>query len=134
MFSRSSDHGRTWTAARIVSHGAGWGDHPWLGVSPSGEHIYIGFNHAASWVAQSHDGGATWSSPQQISTEDRYYFANGTVVTDDGDVAISSASYQLPYSTVGRAAPIQIEVERSTDGGATFRDHRRRHRGTALIA
>jgi hypothetical protein len=120
MFSRSSDHGRTWTAARIVSHGAGWGDHPWLGVSPSGEHIYIGFNHAASWVAQSHDGGATWSSPQQISTEDRYYFANGTVVTDDGDVAISSASYQLPYSTVGRAAPIQIEVERSTDGGATF--------------
>ena len=71
MFSRSSDHGRTWTAARIVSHGAGWGDHPWLGVSPSGEHIYIGFNHAASWVAQSHDGGATWSPAQQISTEDR---------------------------------------------------------------
>jgi hypothetical protein len=120
MFSRSSDHGATWTAARVVSHGAGWGDHPWLGVSPSGEHIYIGFNHAASWVAQSHDGGATWSAAQQISTEDRYYFANGTVVADDGDVAISSASYQLPYSTIGRNAPIQIEVERSTDGGATF--------------
>jgi hypothetical protein len=120
MFSRSGDHGRTWTAARIVSHGAGWGDHPWLGVSPSGDHIYIGFNHAASWVAQSHDGGGTWSAAKQISTEDRYFFANGTVVTDDGDVAISSASYQQPYSTVGRNAPIQIEVERSTDSGASF--------------
>ena len=120
MFSRSSDHGRTWTAARIASHGAGWGDHPWLGVSPNGERIVIGFNHAASWVAQSHDGGASWLPAQQVSTEDRYYFANGAVVTDDGDVAISSASYLQPYSTVGRNAPIQIEIERSTDGGDTF--------------
>jgi hypothetical protein len=120
MFSKSVDHGRTWTPARVVSHGAGWGDHPWLGVSPNGEHVYIGFNHAASWVAQSHDGGSTWLPAQQVSTEDRYYFANGTAVTDDGDVAISTASYALPYSTVGRRAPILIEVERSTDGGATF--------------
>lgn len=120
MFSRSVDHGRTWTPARIVSHGAGWGDHPWLGVSPNGQHVYIGFNHAASWVAQSHDGGSTWLPAQQISTDDRYYFANGTVVTDDGDVVISSASYRQPYSTVGRRAPIRIEVERSTNGGATF--------------
>jgi hypothetical protein len=120
MFSRSTDHGSTWTPAQVVSHGAGWGDHPWLGVSPSGQHVYIGFNHAASWVAQSHDGGATWLPAMQISVEDRYYFANGTAVTDDGDVAISSESYQLPYSTVGRRAPIQVEVERSIDGGATF--------------
>jgi hypothetical protein len=121
MFSRSSDHGHTWTPARVVSHGAGWGDHPWLGVSPSGMHIFIGFNHAASWVAQSHDGGATWLPAMQISHADRYYFANGTVVTDAGNVVISSASYALPYSTVGRIAPIRVEVERSTDGGSTFR-------------
>jgi hypothetical protein len=120
MFSKSVDHGHTWTPAQIVSHGAGWGDHPWLGVSPSGRHVYIGFNHAASWVAQSHDGGSTWLPAQQVSTEDRYYFANGTTVTDDGDVVISTASYALPYSTVGRREPIRIEVERSTDGGATF--------------
>ncbi|MGZ5301722.1 MAG: sialidase family protein [Actinomycetota bacterium] len=120
MFSKSDDHGRTWTPTRVVSHGAGWGDHPWLGVSPNGQHVYIGFNHASSWVAQSHDGGSTWLPAQQISTEDRYYFANGTVVTDDGDVAISTASYAQPYSTVGRRKPILIEVERSTDGGATF--------------
>ncbi len=120
MFSKSTDHGQTWTPARVVSHGAGWGDHPWLGVSPNGLHVYIGFNHAASWVAQSHDGGATWLPAQQISTEDRYYFANGTVVTDDGTVVISTASYALPYSSVGRRSPIQVEVERSTDGGATF--------------
>ena len=120
MFSRSTDHGSTWTPARVVSHGAGWGDHPWLGVSPNGQHVYIGFNHAASWVAQSHDGGATWLPAMQISVDDRYYFANGTAVTDDGNVVISSESYQLPYSTVGRRAPIQVEVERSIDGGATF--------------
>ena len=120
MFARSADHGRTWTPARVVSHGAGWGDHPWLGVSPNGLHVYIGFNHAASWVAQSHDGGSTWLPARQVSTEDRYYFANGTVVTDAGDVVISSSSYALPYSTVGRNAPIRVEVERSTDGGSTF--------------
>lgn len=120
MFSRSVDHGHTWTPARVVSHGAGWGDHPWLGVSPSGQHVSIGFNHAASWVVSSHDGGATWLPAVQVSHADRYYFANGTVVTDDGDIAISAASYRLPYSTVGRRAPIRIEVERSTDGGASF--------------
>jgi hypothetical protein len=120
MFSRSVDHGRTWTPARVVSHGAGWGDHPWLGVSPNGRHVYIGFNHAASWVARSHDGGSTWLPAQQVSTEDRYYFANGTAVADDGAVVISTASYALPYSTLGRHSPIRIELERSTDGGATF--------------
>lgn len=120
VFSKSVDHGLTWTPARVVSHGAGWGDHPWLGVSPSGAHVYIGFNHAASWIAQSHEGGATWLPPVQVSTDDRYYFANGTAVLDDGTVVVSTASYALPYSTVGRHAPIEIAVVRSTDAGATF--------------
>jgi hypothetical protein len=120
MFSRSSDHGETWTPAKVVSHGAGWGDHPWLGVSPNGHHVYIAFNHVANWMAASHDGGAMWLPAAQISGDDRYSFDNGIAVTDDGNVAISSASYRMPYATVGRRDPIEIAVAASGDGGQTF--------------
>ena len=42
MFSKSPDHGRTWTAPIEVS-GTAWGDKPWIGVSPSGTDVYIAY-------------------------------------------------------------------------------------------
>jgi len=101
----------------VISKPAGWADHPWLGVSPSGQHIYVGFNHASSWVAASHDGGDTWQAAVQTSHTDRFFFAGGTVVYDNGNVAISQASYPRKHY---RDGPIKIVITRSTDGGSTY--------------
>jgi hypothetical protein len=117
VFSTSTDHGQTWSTPVIISRHGGWADHPWLGVSPNGQHVYVGFNHQASWVAQSHDGGATWLPAVQTSHTDRYFYANGTVVQNNGDVAISQESYPLDSHFTG---PIKVVVTRSLDGGATF--------------
>ena len=107
---------------------AGWADHPWLGVSPSGQHVCIAFNHAASWVTCSHDGGVTWPGAVQISTQERYYYANGDVVHDDGAVVDRRTRATSLHS--GYHGNITVVVSRSADGGHL--DQRgRRHRGRA---
>src|SRR5262245_51910201 len=65
-YMKSTDRGETWSAG-IDWSGQGrkpqWNDHPWLGVSRDGQHIYIGFNSSDSYVVASHDGGSTFSRP-----------------------------------------------------------------------
>lgn len=117
VFSMSTDHGSTWSSPVVISRPAGWADHPWLGVSPSGQHIYVGFNHASSWIAASHDGGSTWDDAAQTSHTNRFFYAGGTVVQDNGNVEISQASYDLSDFYESR---VHIVVTRSTDGGQTF--------------
>jgi hypothetical protein len=117
VFTKSTDHGRTWSEPVNISSPAGWADHPWLGVSPDGQRVCVAFNHASSWVSCSSDGGDTWPGAVQISTADRYYYANGDVVRDDGTVIVSNASYRLRHGFHGS---INVVVSRSTDGGATW--------------
>lgn len=121
VFSKSTDHGARWSDPEVVSAPAPWGDHPWLGVSPNGRHVYMGFNHADTWIAQSHDGGITWLPAQQVSDDARFHFANGTVVGNDGSVAVSTAGY--PQGG-GRRSRVLMTVVSSTDGGSTFRSTR----------
>jgi hypothetical protein len=113
VVSRSTDHGQTWSDPVVVSRPAGWADHPWIGVSPSGQHVCVAFNHAASWVSCSHDGGVTWPAAIQISTQDRYFYANGDIVHDDGSVVVSNAGYKLHSGYHGN---ITVVVSRSADG------------------
>ncbi len=57
VFSKSTNHGATWTAPIEVS-GAPWGDKPWIGVSPDGVHVYIAYATSSDvWVAASHNSG-----------------------------------------------------------------------------
>jgi hypothetical protein len=79
--------------------------------------VCIAFNHASSWVSCSHDSGDTWPGAVQISTADRYYYANGDVAHDDGSVIVSNASYRLHYGFHGN---IRVVVSRSDDGGDTW--------------
>jgi hypothetical protein len=117
VFSRSSDHGGTWTAPVRVHEGVGWGDHPWLGVSTDGQDVYIAFNHSDSYIAQSHDGGVTWAAPIKLNHQDRYHYANGLVVAPNGNVTITNANYPR---NEGYAGPVKILASRSSDGGATW--------------
>ena len=117
VFSRSTDHGQTWSDPVNISEPAGWADHPWLGVSPSGQYVCIGFNHASAWASCSDDGGQTWPGAVQVSTAVRYYYTNGDVVDDDGNVTLTNASYRLQHGFDGN---IRVVVSRSTDGGQTW--------------
>jgi hypothetical protein len=117
VFSRSSDHGVTWTAPVRVHEGVGWGDHPWLGVSTDGQDVYVAFNHSDSYIAQSHDGGVTWAAPIKLNHQDRYHYANGLVVAPNGNVTITNANYPR---NEGYAGPVKILASRSSDGGATW--------------
>jgi hypothetical protein len=120
VFSTSTDHGVSWSDPVVISRPGGWADHPWLGVSPSGQHIYVAFSHAADWIAQSHDGGQTWLPAVQVGTVHRYHFANGTIVKDDGSVAISNMSYRLGSNDTGS---IRLTITTSIDAGTSFAVH-----------
>ena len=121
MFSKSTDHGQTWTRR------SGRVPRSRLGRSPVARRQSQRPARLHRLQPRGELGGAvarrrcdvvcrrSRSAPRTATTS-----RTARSVTDDGDVVISTASYALPYSTVGRGAPIQVEVERSTDGGATF--------------
>lgn len=126
VFSRSTDHGVTWTPpVQVLPHTPAipWNDHPWLAVSPSGEDVYIGTNQEDNYQVSSHDFGATWSAPVKTDTDGKYYFAEGATVLPDGDVVFSSSAFGCcRYNQVAHKRPVDMHIFRSEDGGATWTD------------
>lgn len=117
VLSRSTDYGQTWSDPVRVASGIGYQDHPWLAVSPSGQDVFVAFNHADSYIAQSHDFGVTWEPPIKTNRDRRYHYAGGGYVADDGTVTFSQASYPLHRGYTGK---VKMVATRSTDGGATW--------------
>src|SRR5262245_26490925 len=96
---KSTDHGANWSAGVDWSGGGRkpqWNDHPWLGVSRDGQHVYIGFNSTDSYSVASHNGGTTWSLPVKMNTDVRYYFNQGVAISPtNGNIAyIATSDYQ----------------------------------------
>lgn len=122
VFSRSEDHGQTWTDPIRIAPQLKWDDHPWLVVAPNGEDVYIGTNMVDSYIVSSHDRGDTWSKPVKTNTEDdQYFFHEGGVVLPDGTVVFSSTGYGCcPYGKLSWKRPTQVWIIRSTDGGASW--------------
>jgi hypothetical protein len=112
VFSRSSDHGRTWTRPKAVMGKLEFSDKPILVISPSGRDVYIAFNASDSYMVASHDRGDHFSAPVRTNDDDRYYFADAGYVAPNGVVTFSEASY-----TQTSTGPVFIHTMRSTDGG-----------------
>ena len=119
---RSTDHGVTWTTG-IDWAGNGrkpqWNDHPWLGISPNGMHVYIGFNSSDSYVVVSHDGGLTFPNPPlKMNTDSRYYFHQGVAVSAAGQTAyIATSDFSSGNTYNGDAF---IRVWKTTNGGTSW--------------
>ncbi len=81
VFSKSTNHGATWTAPIEVS-GQPWGDKPWIGVSPDGVHVYIAYATSSDvWVAACHNSGASFAAAVKLNTDNsRYRYPNGLEV------------------------------------------------------
>ena len=120
-FTKSTDHGRTWSAPVKVYGNVSWTDKPEIATSASGKDVYISWNGPQGgdlYVGQSHDYGATWTQ-QKLSDSKRYYYAYDARVLGDGTVVFSESSLEYSGST-----SVQGEVWHhaviSRDRGATW--------------
>jgi len=121
-FTRSNDHGQTWSTPVPVYGKVAWQDKPLLATSADGNDVYVAFNGPSggdAFVSSSHDGGATWRVTK-VTDSDRYLYAFSGTVLADGTVVYAESS--LLYTGDGRhlkGASLPT-VLRSTDGGQTW--------------
>lgn len=127
MFMRSVDHGAHWSTPVKTYGNVSWNDKPILAVSDDGNHVYVMFNGPTGgdpWLAQSHDGGATWTQKKLVDST-RYVFAF------DGDVDSNGTAYfamtSILYGGGGNKGTtptggIEEHVYVITNTGATFTD------------
>lgn len=117
-FIKSTDHGNTWSTP-IALAGKGkkpnWSDKPILAISPNGQHVYVAFNASDSYIAASHDYGATFSNPVKTNNDTRYWFHSGGAVAPNGNVYFAATDYSQNYT--GQS---HINVLRSTNGGTSW--------------
>lgn len=118
-FTKSNDHAATWTPALTVS-GKSWSDKPWIGVSPSGNDIYIAYaSHGNVFAVASHDGGASFSDPLQLTNESGiYYYMNGAAVLNNGTAVMVASEY--PQSGGKVTGPVPIVAFRTDNGGTSW--------------
>jgi hypothetical protein len=94
VFTKSTDHGKTWTEPVHVYGQVSWTDKPEVTMSPSGKDVYVSWNGPQGgdlYVGQSHDYGATWTQ-QKLSDDKRYYYAYDARVLSDGTIVFSESS------------------------------------------
>ena len=124
LYTRSDDHGRTWTEPVSVENDRKWTDHGFMTVSDDGQDIYAAFNQQRSYVSASHDGGQTWGPSMITNTpgQGKYFYAYyGTVLPDDTVIfALAAVPCCSPNGPPYARGPIQYYVARSTDGGASW--------------
>jgi hypothetical protein len=125
-FTKSSDHGATWSSPVKTWGNVSWNDKPVLAVSDDGREVYASFNGPTGgdpWIARSADAGATWTQVKIIDSG-RYVYAFDGDVASDGTVYFAESSLQ--YENAGNKGPLAPGVEEhlfiSRDHGATWVD------------
>ena len=122
-FTKSTDHGATWSAPVHVYGNVSWTDKPEIATSASGEDVYVSWNGPEGgdlYVGQSHDYGATWTQ-QHLTSDKRYYYAYDARVLSDGTVVFSESS--IVYSglkNVAAGSEVWHHAVISRDQGATW--------------
>jgi hypothetical protein len=121
QFTKSTDHGTTWSAPQQISQGT-WADKPWMTASADGTSAYCWWSsHGNVDVVSSHNSGATWSSPAQITNESNiYYYPNGGTVLPNGTAVMGASEYPEKGNNTKNTGPVNIAVFRSSDGGSTW--------------
>ena len=138
-FTKSTDHGATWSPPVKTYGNVSWNDKPILAVSNDGKDVYASFNGPTGgdpWVASSHDAGATWSQVKLLDTG-RYDYTFDGDVDADGNVYFAISSLQ--YSSAGKhSALVGADEEHVVDlagqGRHVGRRHRRARRSRASTA
>ena len=94
VFTKSTNHGQTWTEPVHVYGNVSWTDKPEITSSASGKDVYVSWNGPQGgdlYVGISHDFGETWTQ-KKLSGDKRYYYAYDARVLGDGTVIFSESS------------------------------------------
>jgi hypothetical protein len=120
-FTKSTNHGATFTAPLTISGGT-WADKPWMATSANGQDIYVGWSTRGNVVTvESHNGGTSFSAPQQITSESSiYYYPNGATVLPNGTAVIVASRYPEKGNATGATGPIPIVAFTTSDGGTSW--------------
>jgi hypothetical protein len=122
VFTRSSDHGATWTTSLPIQGTLNYGDKPILIVSGNGKDVYIGFNSKlAFYVAISHNYGKSFAPPVLATTESLWYYSYGGIVAPNGTAYFAVAGETTIHGK--QIGPTRIELLSSSNGGNTWKDH-----------
>ncbi|HEY8237839.1 MAG TPA: sialidase family protein [Candidatus Limnocylindrales bacterium] len=127
MFIKSTNHGSTWSAPVKVYGNVSWNDKPVLAVSDNGNDVYVPFNGPTGgdpWLAQSHNGGSTWTQTKLVDSN-RYYFTFDADVAPNGTVYLGQSA--ILYGGGGNkgttpTGTIDEHVFVSTNSGSTWVD------------
>src|SRR5579864_8326913 len=118
FFSRSADNGATFSTPQNLSHGSGDAQNPRIGLDAKGNINLVWDDNTPPdfnpdiYFARSSDGGATFSSPLNISNN-AGFSANPFLTIDAG----ANINVAWEDNTPGNE---DIFFSRSTDSGATF--------------
>jgi hypothetical protein len=86
----SHDGGTSWSAPVTMNGGLTYMDKPILVVSPSGQDVYVAFNHKfEAMVVASHDSGQTFLPPQKVNDDQLWWYADGGAMAPNGTVYFS---------------------------------------------
>jgi hypothetical protein len=126
LFTKSTDHGKTWSAPVATWGNVSWNDKPVIAMSDDGKDVYVSFNGPTGgdpWAVQSHDAGATWSQVKLVDSG-RYFFAFDADVAPDGTVYLSESA--LVYTSAGKSGGVTDTIDHhvfiSRNKGATWED------------
>jgi hypothetical protein len=120
-FTKSTDHAATFSAPLTISGGT-WADKPWMATSANGQDIYVGWSTRGNLVTvESHDGGAHFSAPQQVTNESAiYYYPNGATVLPNGTAVIVASRYPEKGNSTKLTGPVPIVAFTTSNGGTSW--------------
>ncbi len=121
-FSKSTNNGATWSAPVKTYGKVSWNDKPILAVSDDGQHVYVAWNGPSGgdpYIAQSHDGGGTWTQTKVVDSP-RYYFAFDGDVLPNGTVVFSQSSVSYTGPGASPEGQVQVHAIRSANQGSSW--------------
>jgi hypothetical protein len=124
VFTKSSDHGQTWSTPVPTYGQVSWNDKPVLAMSNDGRHVYVSWNGPNAgdpWIAQSHDFGVTWTQTKLINGP-RYFYAYDADVLNNGTVIFSESSIDYGGQGSSPEGVVQFHAFVSTTQGASWQN------------
>jgi hypothetical protein len=114
LYKQSTDGGATWSSSQNLSGTTGISHNPFIAVVGSNIHVVWSDNITGNYeifYKQSTDGGATWSSSQNLS--------GTTGVSYGPSIAVDGCNFHVVWwdNITGND---EIFYKQSTDGGATW--------------